>query len=250
MVNFCYSATLITLVPIAFLNIPGQVVSFFHATGSVTAPFTSTLSKVLPTKTPRFAPQSFTPPPDIRPALCLSAAVDKINQKAAQVQNILGQSTGQVESYYPESPCVAYQQRFQHGAIYYVSGATEAFETHADISVHYDVVGAGAIEFPVIDQQVATDGAGRFNTFSNGAIYWKPNLGAHALWGDIYQRWLSEGAEGNANWGYPITDEFNPNPSQISFDHAGDLMVSFENGVLYWDSNAPQTGVWELDDAA
>jgi hypothetical protein len=255
MASFYYTAVFVSLVAliITVFNRPIHVPNnpFSRGTGTATPSFTPTVNQTRPAKTFQFVPESFTPPPDIRPALCLAAAEERINAKAPLVATVLGSATGQVESYYPETPCFAYQQRFQLGAIYYVSGATEAFSVHDDISAHYDMIGAGAVGFPITDQMIPADGVGRFNNFQNGAIFWKSNLGAHSLWGLVHQFWVSEGAETNDQLGYPIGDEFNPDISQITFNEQGaDLMVSFENGVLLWDSKNPDAGVFELDGGA
>jgi hypothetical protein len=80
------------------------------------------------------------------------------------------------------------------------------------------------------------DGRGRFNHFQFGSIYWTPETGAHAVWGDIRLRWEQLGWEAG-RLGYPLTDETTTPDGRGRFNH-------FEGGSVYW---TPQTGahpVW------
>ena len=45
------------------------------------------------------------------------------------------------------------------------------------------------------DEQMAPDGRGRYRLYQNGAIYYTPQTGAHAMSGPIGDMWLSLGAE-------------------------------------------------------
>ncbi len=66
---------------------------------------------------------------------------------------------------------------------------------------------------------------GRFNEFEHGFIYWHPNLGAHAVYGDIGVKWNQLGRE--RGFGYPMTDEL---PAL-----GGGRYNDFENGgSIYW----------------
>jgi hypothetical protein len=68
------------------------------------------------------------------------------------------------------------------------------------------------------------DGMGRYETFQNGAIYWSTATGAHALYGDIYHKWLAMGwNQGTMNQGalefsiyFPSTD-ITPTPQGDGF---------------------------------
>jgi hypothetical protein len=70
----------------------------------------------------------------------------------------------------------------------------------------------------------APDGMGRYETFQNGVIYYSTGTGAHALYGDIYNKWLSEGwnqptmKQGNVEFSiyYPSTD-ITPTPQGDGF---------------------------------
>jgi hypothetical protein len=59
--------------------------------------------------------------------------------------------------------------------------------------------------YPVTDEQPATN-LGRFSAFAGGLIYWHPNVGAHAIYGEIGKKWLQLGAQ-RSSCGYPTGDE-------------------------------------------
>ena len=57
---------------------------------------------------------------------------------------------------------------------------------------------------PTTDELPAARG-GRYNEFQNGFIYWHPNFGAQAVYGNIGVKWNQLGRENGV--GYPITSE-------------------------------------------
>jgi uncharacterized protein with LGFP repeats len=57
---------------------------------------------------------------------------------------------------------------------------------------------------PTTDELDAARG-GRFNEFQNGFIYFHPNFGAHAVYGNIGAKWNQLGRENGV--GYPLTSE-------------------------------------------
>src|SRR5579863_821039 len=63
-----------------------------------------------------------------------------------------------------------------------------------------------ALGDPTGEEQAAPDGRGRYRMYQNGAIYYTPQAGAHAVRGPIGDRWLSLGAE-HSELGYPAGDE-------------------------------------------
>lgn len=76
------------------------------------------------------------------------------------------------------------------------------------------------------DETATPDGVGRYNHFTNGvSIYWTPDTGAHAIWGDIRKRWEALGWE-RSYLGYPTSDE-------QDFSEGG-RANSFQNGGIYW----------------
>jgi LGFP repeat-containing protein/peptidase C39-like protein len=121
---------------------------------------------------------------------------------------------------------------FQGGDIYW-SANTGAQVVHGAILDRYAQMGgpASPLGFPTTDELPTADGVGRYNWFSNGAIYWTPNTGAHAVIGAIYDKWEA------LNWeigglGYPISDQsVAPNGDRsIDFQH-GRIVLSADDGV-------------------
>jgi uncharacterized protein with LGFP repeats len=60
---------------------------------------------------------------------------------------------------------------------------------------------------PAVTQLVAdTAAAGYHIDYKGGSIYWSPDTGAHGVYGDIHNKWISEGGLKGV-MGYPTTDE-------------------------------------------
>lgn len=84
----------------------------------------------------------------------------------------------------------------------------------------------GPLGMPTSDETPTPDGKGRFSLFENGAIYWSPSTGAHAIRGAIRGMWHDRGAE-RGELGYPTTDEVtNPNKPGV--------VQGFQGGTVYW----------------
>ena len=119
--------------------------------------------------------------------------------------------------------------RFNHfsggGSIYWTP-QTGAYEVHGAIRVKWAEYGWERLGYPVTDETATPDGVGRYNHFTNGvSIYWTPETGAHAIWGDIRKRWEALGWE-RSYLGYPTSDE-------QDFSEGG-RANSFQNGGIYW----------------
>src|SRR5690606_30198499 len=82
------------------------------------------------------------------------------------------------------------------------------------------------------------DGAGRYNVFQGGSIYWHPSTGAFEVHGAIREKWAELGWEAGL-LGYPLTDELKTPDGGGRFNH-------FQNGSIYW---TPQTGAHEVHGA-
>jgi uncharacterized protein with LGFP repeats len=83
------------------------------------------------------------------------------------------------------------------------------------------------------------DGVGLYQNFTRGALYYHPSFGdAYAVYGGIYQKWVSLGAEGGF-LGYPYIDETGSSDGVGRFNH-------FQNGSIYW---TPSTGAHEIHGA-
>lgn len=98
-------------------------------------------------------------------------------------------------------------------------------------------VGAGQsfLGYPIIDMSHTAGGDGKFCHFQGGSIYWNPTAGAHAVHGDIREKWSVLSWE-HGFLGYPLTDE------TITPDGRG-RFNEFQGGVIYW---SPQTGAFEV----
>ena len=121
----------------------------------------------------------------------------------------------------------------------YCSSSTGTHEVHGDIRRKYDAKGGpnSDLKLPETDETTTPDGQGRFNHFSgNGSIYWHPNTGPMEVRGGIRHSWALQGWE-RSSYGYPTSDEMHihSSPDQWYSD--------FQNGVIFWESNAEKQPV-------
>jgi len=78
------------------------------------------------------------------------------------------------------------------------------------------------------EEQASPDSRGRYRLYQNGAIYYTPQTGAHAMRGPIADRWLATGAE-RGELGYPTSDEMTwPD---------GRRGINFEHGTIIWNQH-------------
>lgn len=128
---------------------------------------------------------------------------------------------------------------FKFGCICYNSQMHDAFEIHGDIYRKWVELGGLQWGLPSTDELTTSRGDGRFNFFNNGSasIHWNPRTGAHAVWGDILQKWAQLNWE-NGLLGYPVTDETITPDGIGRFNH-------FENGgSIYWTPDTGANAVW------
>jgi uncharacterized protein with LGFP repeats len=90
---------------------------------------------------------------------------------------------------------------------------------------------------PVSDEAGCGPGAGRFNHFEGGSIYWREAIGAHEVHGAIRDLWARLGWQ--SSWlGYPVTDEHG----------TPDLRGStFEHGTITWTPSGGAKAQPKLD---
>jgi hypothetical protein len=123
--------------------------------------------------------------------------------------------------------------RFQGGSVYW-SQQTGAHALSGPILARYVTIGEhqSALGFPTSEEVIASDGFGHIQYFEDGGIYndHHPLSEAHAVWGPIFQRWASLGAE-SGTFGYPRSDVF---------EYGDDWAGSFEGG----NSNALDGDIW------
>jgi uncharacterized protein with LGFP repeats len=153
---------------------------------------------------------------------------DKWNRLAAE-RGFLGYP---ITDHLPAPDGIGFYVTFQHGAIYF-SPSTGSHEVHGDILTKWAALSLerGLLGYPTSDELVTPDGAGRYNSFERGSIYWSPSTGAHEVHGAILNRWANLGWE-RSYLGYPTTDELaNGTNGRVS---------RFQGGSLYY---APCSGV-------
>lgn len=83
-----------------------------------------------------------------------------------------------------------------------------AFEVHGAIRNRWKAHGweKGLLGYPVTDELATPDGAGRYNHFQNGSVYFSWKTGAHEVHGAIREFWKNTGWE-QGFLGYPTSDE-------------------------------------------
>ena len=123
---------------------------------------------------------------------------------------------------------------FQYGAIFW-SPDTGAHEVHGAIAHRWVAEGGerGRLGYPLTDESTTPDGAGRFNHFQHGSIYWSPQTGAHVVSGTIREKWAEQGWEQGA-LGYPVSDE-------LELPDGRGRYVHFQGGFILW---RPGEGAW------
>jgi len=106
------------------------------------------------------------------------------------------------------------------------------------IRVAYDRT-KGIVGQPDGPEVSTLDKAGRWQEFTNGAIYWHPNVDkgtAHEVHGEILKRWRVIGSE--LTTGFPTSDELT---------HGVGHSSHFASGwAIYW---SPKTGAWDIHGA-
>ncbi|KAH7187775.1 hypothetical protein DER44DRAFT_833819 [Fusarium oxysporum] len=83
-----------------------------------------------------------------------------------------------------------------------------------------------------LTQDIGIDGASGYHIdYNSGSIYWTAAEGAHVIYGQIYQKWISVGGP-NFFLGYPKTDEASTQDGQGRFN---DFAANGRNtGSIYW----------------
>ena len=129
-------------------------------------------------------------------------------------------------------------RHFAGGSIYW-HPYTGAHEVHGLIRQKWANMGweRSFLGYPTTDETTGrdNDGAGRFNHFQGGSIYWHPALGTFEVHGAIRQKYLELGAEASF-LGYPVTDETGTPDGIGRYNH-------FQAGSIYW---TPSTWAHEV----
>lgn len=131
-------------------------------------------------------------------------------------------------------------RHFSDGSIYW-HPSIGAHDVRGGILSRYLRLGAeeSFLGYPISDETVTADGAGRVNQFQGGSIYFHPDVGAHEVHGDIGNHWIGLGAE-TSYFGYPVADEADTGTGR------GGRVSRFQNGSIFLGPNgemldAPET---------
>ncbi|ABS05342.1 SpoIID/LytB domain-containing protein [Kineococcus radiotolerans] len=125
-------------------------------------------------------------------------------------------------------------QHFAGGSIY-ASPATGAHDVRGAIRSRWAALGwENGMGLPTTGDTRTPNGAGYYNHFQNGSIYWSPSTGAQAVRGAIQQKWAALGWENGL--GFPTTSDTRT-PNGVGY------YTHFQNGSIYW---SPSTGAQAL----
>jgi len=83
----------------------------------------------------------------------------------------------------------------------------------------------GPLRYPTADER--STAGGRYSTFQQGAVFWTAALGPHAVYGSIYNTYLSLGAA-TSRLGFPTSDEY-----AVS----GGRATTFQHGKITWNAS-------------
>ncbi len=193
------------------------------------APASKTLDGATPTPAQSRGAEPATPPP-ASPSAVPFASTSAIATRIADPA--LAKSLGAPRGDETDAPGGGRQRDFADGSVYWHDGIG-AFTVQGLIRDKFRDVGGTEWGYPKTDELPAPDGVGRFNYFTfvypNGfveerAIYWRPDLGTHAVIGQILVRWKATGWE-RGPLGYPTSDEY----------QAGAMRrQDFEHGRIDW----------------
>lgn len=98
----------------------------------------------------------------------------------------------------------------------------------------------GYLGYPDSDEVTTSDGAGRFNRFEHGMIYWHPDTGAHVVTGTVLDAWAAADYE-RGSYGYPVAEQASPDEGatvEQQFQHGsitapGPVTVDLSNFMAY-----------------
>jgi hypothetical protein len=155
-----------------------------------------------------------------------------IDKKHAEIGGEPGPPVGDVEY---GAVGYGYKRRYENGVIYSLPPAGPCW-VHGAILAEYLSLGAesGFLGYPTTDERATPDGAGRYNHFERGSIYWTYITGAHEVHGAIRDRWAALGWE--RSWlGFPTWGE-------LEFTEGG-RVSQFQHGSIYW---WPDIGAYEM----
>jgi uncharacterized protein with LGFP repeats len=125
-------------------------------------------------------------------------------------------------------------QHFQTGSVLW-SPSTGAFEVRNGIRARWAALGAeaGVLGYPLSGELPTADGAGRYQVFQRGAVFWSRSTGTHEVLGGIWATYRQLGADSSA-LGLPTSGE-----AAV----AAGWRSTFQNGVITWEAAAGRATV-------
>ncbi|WP_456940923.1 N-acetylmuramoyl-L-alanine amidase [Geodermatophilus sp. SYSU D00525] len=127
----------------------------------------------------------------------------------------------------PTADGVGRVQHFQTGSVLW-SPATGAFEVRNGIRARWAALGAeaGVLGYPVTGELPTADGAGRYQLFQRGAVFWSRATGTHEVLGGIWATYRQMGAQ-TSPLGLPTSGETAVTAGWRS---------TFERGSITWEA--------------
>lgn len=127
-----------------------------------------------------------------------------------------------------------WQQAFEKASLYWHE-STGANRVYGAILAEYERRGGpgGGLGYPVADEEPAGHG-GRRCRFQRGTILWRQDLGAHAVFGAVHDKWQELGAD-ESFAGLPWSGE--------QATGTGGVVQWFTGTAIYW---SPDTGAHEV----
>jgi hypothetical protein len=121
-----------------------------------------------------------------------------------------------------------------------------AFEVHGFIRQRWLAMGAeiSNLGYPTTDEAPVPDGAGRYNHFQNGSIYWTPITGAHEVYGPVRSRWAELRWE-RGLLGYPNSTPYTEIRNRTTY-----LVAPFQHGKIEVNSVTQRVYVEKFPTAA
>jgi Protein kinase domain/LGFP repeat len=130
-------------------------------------------------------------------------------------------------------------QSFEGGRIYWIEGATEAYQTWGAIGWRYNTLGrtAGRLGFPLSSEIDILSSEhskllGRYQRFQGGTVYWRksPQDETYAVWGGI-GRFYEQLGGAESPLGFPLSAEKTAKVGKRWYQH-------FEEGDIYLEQNS------------
>lgn len=108
------------------------------------------------------------------------------------------------------------------------------------INAAWDAAGGSDSQVGAKDGEVYQAGAGYGQNFTNGAIFFTPDTGAHLLYGAVLDKYQSLGGPADSDLGFPTIDVV---PGLIGPDSQVSTFSASDSPAVFW---TPETGAWAV----